>query len=79
MFNLMDPFDYETGTTIQSFNILEINPHTGGYEVILTIDLDSGYELENVKMILSFEDLAACETKDVHEGMKYALGFFHKN
>lgn len=79
MSNMMDPFDYDTGTTIQSFNILEVNPHTAGYEVMLTVDLDSGYELENVKMILSFEDLAAYETNDIHEGVKYALGFFPKN
>ena len=47
-----------------------------GYEVRLTIDLDSGYELENVTVKMTFEDLSGYETEDIHEGVKYALGFF---
>ncbi len=42
----------------------------------MNIDLDSGYDLENVKMKMSFEDLEAYETKDIQEAVKYALGFF---
>ena len=46
------------GTSIQSFNIIETIAHPGGYKVRLAIDLDSGYELEDVTMNISFEDLA---------------------
>lgn len=49
-----------------------------GYEVFLNLDLDSGYELEGVKLKITFEDLEAYETNDIHEGVKYALGFFDK-
>jgi hypothetical protein len=69
--------DYGTGTAIQTFNIIEYNANPEGYDVVLQIDLDSGYELENVKMKISFEDMQAYETKDIHEAVKYALGFFH--
>jgi hypothetical protein len=73
-----DQFQYETGTSIQTFNIIQTNVKEDGYEVLLHIDLDSGYELENVKLKISFEDLAAYETNDIHEGVKYALGFFNE-
>ena len=43
----------------------------------LDIDLDSGYELEDVKMKITFEDLATYETEDIHQGVRYALGFFN--
>lgn len=72
----MDSIDYEIGVPIRTFNILDTSVTEEGYEVLLNIDLDSGYELEDVKMKLSFEDLAGYETEDVHEGVKYALGFF---
>jgi len=76
MFNFSEPIKYETGTAIQAFNILETNVNVEGYEVLLKIDLDSGYELEDVKLKISFEDLQGYETDDIHEGVKYALGFF---
>lgn len=76
MAEFMDSIDYEIGVPIRTFNILDKNVTEEGYEVLLNIDLDSGYELEDVKMKLSFEDLAAYETEDIHEGVKYALGFF---
>jgi hypothetical protein len=72
----IEPFKYETGTSIQTFNIIETSVNEDGYEVLLTIDLDSGYELEDVRLKISFDDLTAYETKDIHEGVKYALGFF---
>ncbi|MED4205695.1 hypothetical protein [Neobacillus mesonae] len=76
MADFLDPIEYETGTTIRTFNIINTSVNEEGYEVLLDIDLDSGYDLENVKMKISFEDLQAYETKDVHEAVKYALGFF---
>ncbi len=76
MADSLELFKYETGTSIQTFNIIQTSVDTEGYEVLLNIDLDSGYELEDVKMKISFEDLTAYETKDIHEGVKYALGFF---
>lgn len=76
MADSLELFKYETGTSIQTFNIIQTSVDTEGYEVLLNIDLDSGYELEDVKMKISFDDLTAYETKDIHEGVKYALGFF---
>ena len=76
MSNFSEPFKYETGTSIREFSIIETNVHSDGYEVLLNMDLDSGYELEEVKMKITFEDLAAYETDDIQEGVKYALGFF---
>ncbi|PGZ97472.1 hypothetical protein COE51_14350 [Bacillus pseudomycoides] len=78
MADFLEPIDYETGTAIQTFNIIETNATPDGYEVLLDIDLDSGYELEKVKMKITFEELAGYETTDIHEGVKYALGFFNK-
>ncbi|GIN84367.1 hypothetical protein J6TS2_07530 [Heyndrickxia sporothermodurans] len=78
MSDFLEPINYETGTSIQTFNIIETNMNDNGYEVLLNMDLDSGYELEGVKLSISFEDLAAYETNDIHEGVKYALGFFDK-
>ncbi|WP_066392860.1 hypothetical protein [Neobacillus mesonae] len=76
MADFLDRIEYETGTAIRTFNIINTSVNEEGYEVLLDIDLDSGYDLENVKMKISFEDLQAYETKDVHEAVKYALGFF---
>ncbi|NRD77899.1 hypothetical protein HPT25_10945 [Bacillus sp. BRMEA1] len=78
MSDMLEPIEYETGTAIQTFNIIETNVNAEGYEVLLNIDLDSGYELEGVRLKLSFEDLAAYETNDIQEGVKYALGFFNE-
>lgn len=76
MSELLDPIEYETGSAIRTFNIIDTSVNEEGYEVLLNIDLDSGYDLENVKMKMSFEDLEAYETKDIQEAVKYALGFF---
>ncbi|MFP3123437.1 hypothetical protein OH784_11885 [Ectobacillus funiculus] len=76
MADFLEPIQYETGTSIQTFNIIETSVNADGYEVLLNIDLDSGYELENVKLKITFEDLAAYETNDIQEGVKCALGFF---
>ena len=70
------PVQTETGTSIRIFNVIEAIANPEGYEVRLAIDLDSGYELEDVTMKMTFEDLAGYETEDIHEGVKYALGFF---
>ncbi|MGG2065881.1 hypothetical protein [Bacillus sp. S14(2024)] len=77
MSDFLEPVEYETGTAIQTFNIIQTSVTADGYEVLLNIDLDSGYELENVKMKVTFEELAGYETNDIQEGVKYALGFFH--
>ncbi|MBO9128383.1 hypothetical protein [Bacillus sp. 165] len=78
MSDFLEPIEYETGTSIQTFNIIEASVNDEGYEVLLDIDLDSGYELENVKMKITFEELEGYETDDIQEGVKYALGFFCK-
>lgn len=70
------PVQTETGTSIRSFNVIEAIANPEGYDVRLAIDLDSGYELDDVIMKITFEDLAGYETEDIHEGVKYALGFF---
>jgi hypothetical protein len=76
MTDLFDPIQYETGTPIRTFSIIDSTADSNGYIVRLSIDLDSGYELEDVKMRITFEDMAGYETEDLHEGVKYALGFF---
>lgn len=78
MSDFIDPIQYETGTSIQTFDIIEITSNTHGYEVLLNIDLDSGYELKNVKLNVTSEELLAYETNDIQEAVKYALGFFHQ-
>ncbi|WP_243450015.1 hypothetical protein [Neobacillus terrae] len=75
---LSDMFDQDQiGTSIQTFSIIKTNEVADGFEVLLNIDLNSGYELEDVKMKITFEDMEAYETKDIQESVKYALGFFH--
>lgn len=74
----LGPFNYETGTSIRSFNIIETIVNTDGYEVRLEMDLDSGYELEDVKLKITFDDLTGYETEDIHQAVRYALGFFDK-
>ncbi|WP_042460240.1 hypothetical protein [Neobacillus dielmonensis] len=76
MADSLDPIDYQTGTSVRTFNILDTSVSEEGYDVTLNIDLDSGYDLEGVKMHISFEDLTAYETKDIHQAVSYALGFF---
>ncbi|CAM4237381.1 hypothetical protein BAMA_05760 [Bacillus manliponensis] len=79
MADFLDPIQYETGTAIQTFDIIEANSSADGYEVLLNIDLDSGYELKNVKLNITADELLAYETTDIHEAVKYALGFFHQS
>ncbi|NHM31667.1 hypothetical protein G8761_13820 [Bacillus sp. C11] len=75
---MSDMFDQDQiGTSIQTFSIIKTNEVADGFEVLLNIDLNSGYELEDVKMKITFEDMEAYETKDIQESVKYALGFFH--
>jgi hypothetical protein len=76
MTDFFDPIEYDTGTAIQTFNIIDTSVNSEGYEVLLDLELDSGYDLENVKMRISFEDMQAYDTEDIHEAVKYALGFF---
>lgn len=76
MADSLDSKDYETGSAIRTFNIIETSVDPEGYEVLLEMDLDSGYDLESVRMKISHEDMVAYETSDIHEAVKYALGFF---
>lgn len=76
MTDFFDSIEYDTGTAIQTFNIIDTSVNSEGYEVLLDLELDSGYDLENVKMRISFEDMQAYDTEDIHEAVKYALGFF---
>jgi hypothetical protein len=75
----LEPIQYETGTAIRDYDILDITPTEMGYEVYLNINLDSGYSLSNTKLEISHEDLTAYETSDLKEGIKFALGFFDVN
>jgi hypothetical protein len=72
----LEPIQYETGTAIRDYDILEITATEMGYDVLLNINLDSGYSLLNTKMEISHDDLTAYETSDLEEGIKFALGFF---
>jgi hypothetical protein len=74
--DLLEPSDITTGNLIQNYNIKNTNVTADGYEVLLDINLNSGYDLENVKLTLTQKDLSAYETYDIQEGVKYALGFF---
>lgn len=78
MSDFLDPIQYDIGTAIQTFNIIETSKNEDGYDVLLNINLDSGYELENVQLKITMEDLEGYETDDIHQGVKYALGFFEK-
>jgi len=72
----LEPIDYETGAPIRDYDILSITKTMNGYEVLLDINLDSGYALSSTKMEITEEDLQGYETDNVEEGIKYALGFF---
>jgi hypothetical protein len=72
----LEPVEYEIGTAIRDYDILQITPTMNGFEVLLDINLDSGYSLEKTKLEITHEDLTGYETKDIEEGIKYALGFF---
>ncbi|MCU9613509.1 hypothetical protein OEV98_08055 [Caldibacillus lycopersici] len=71
-----DSFGY--GTAIRTFSIVNTTTTPLGFEVTLNLDLDSGYELEGAKLMLSHEDLEGYETTDVHQAVTFALGFFEQ-
>ncbi|MDR7238510.1 hypothetical protein [Neobacillus drentensis] len=72
-----EPLEYETGTAIREYDIIDINQTATGYEVVLDIELDSGYSLAGTKLEVTHEDLLGYETNDIEEGIKFALGFFN--
>ncbi|MCM3727238.1 hypothetical protein M3226_16280 [Neobacillus cucumis] len=72
----LEPIEYETGTAIRDYDIIQIIPTANGYEVLLDVNLDSGYSLAGTKMEITLEDLQGYETNEIEEGIKYALGFF---
>jgi len=72
----LEPLQYETGTAIRDYDIIEITKTTNGYEVLLDINLDSGYSLTRTQLEITDEDLLGYETQEIAEGIKYALGFF---
>ncbi|MED4224035.1 hypothetical protein [Neobacillus cucumis] len=72
----LEPIAYETGTAIRDYDIIQITPTESGYEVLLDVNLDSGYALARTKLEITHEDLQGYETNDIEEGIKYALGFF---
>ncbi|SHT52460.1 Uncharacterised protein [Mycobacteroides abscessus subsp. abscessus] len=39
----LEQYEYETGTAIRDYDIIEIKPTETGYEVTLDVNLDSGY------------------------------------
>lgn len=69
-----DTFGY--GTVIRTFSVTYIKSTPLGFEVTLTVDLDSGFELSDAKVLISHEDLTGYETSDVKKAVQYALGFF---
>ncbi|MBM6619522.1 hypothetical protein [Bacillus suaedaesalsae] len=73
----LEPVEYVTGTAIRDYDIIEVKPSENGYRVTLDVNLDSGYALTRTELEISHEDLDGYETKDVEEGIKYALGFFN--
>ena len=75
MFEL-EPVEYETGTPIRDYDIIQISQTADGFEVMLDINLDSGYSLTRTTLEITHEDLSGYETNDIEEGIKYALGFF---
>lgn len=72
----LEPLEYETGAPIRDYDIIEIKNSANGYEVLLDINLDSGYSLVRTTLEITHEDLEGYETDQVEEGIKYALGFF---
>ncbi len=72
-----EPLEYETGTAIREYDIINISQTATGYKVVLDIELDSGYSLAGTKLEVTHEDLLGYETNDIEEGIKFALGFFN--
>lgn len=73
----LEPVEYQTGTAIRDYDIIEVNQSAEGYHVTLDVNLDSGYSLNRTELEISYEDLEGYETKDIEEAIKYALGFFN--
>jgi hypothetical protein len=73
----LEPLEYEIGTAIREYDIIEINQTANGYDVVLDIELDSGYSLAGTKLEVTHEDLLGYETNEIKEGIKFALGFFN--
>jgi hypothetical protein len=72
----LEPIEYETGTAIRDYDIIKIAKTPLGYEVVLDINLDSGYSLSRTTLEITTEDLQGYETEEIEEAIKYALGFF---
>jgi hypothetical protein len=72
----LEPLEYETGTAIRDYDIIDITKIPEGYEVLLDINLDSGYSLTRTKLAITNEDLLGYDTNDIEQGIKFALGFF---
>jgi hypothetical protein len=72
----LEPVEYETGTPIRDYDILVVTQTPLGYEVLLNLNLDSGYSLDETRLEITHEDLAGYETNDIEEGIRFALGFF---
>ncbi|WP_428911651.1 hypothetical protein [Niallia sp. Krafla_26] len=72
----LEPVEYETGTMIRDYDIIDIKSTPLGFQVLLDVNLDSGYSLSRTTMEITHEDLAGYETDHVEEAIKCALGFF---
>ncbi|KAA9024237.1 hypothetical protein [Niallia endozanthoxylica] len=72
----LEPLQYETGTAIRDYDIINVKHTPLGYEVLLNINLDSGYSLTRTTLDITHEDLDGYETNNIEEGIKCALGFF---
>lgn len=72
----LEPVEYDTGTAIRDYDIIGITKTMNGYDVLLDINLDSGYSLTRTTLEITNEDLIGYETNEVEEGIKFALGFF---
>lgn len=75
----LEPLKYETGTAIRDYDIIDIAKTTNGYEVVLDINLDSGYSLTRTKLEITDYDLQGYETNEIEKGIKFALGFFEND
>jgi len=74
----LEPIEYETGTAIRDYDIIKITQTPLGYEVVLDVNLDSGYALSRTTLEITAEDLQGYETQDIEMAIKYALGFFNQ-
>ncbi len=74
----LEPLEYETGAPILDYDIIEIKNTATGFEVLLDINLDSGYSLSRTTLEITHDDLQGYDTNEIEEGIKYALGFFGK-